>query len=786
MYIGKLNESISPKFTYADSARPFPPTEFRDGELFWKWSKIYDSAVDITYELPRPCFVGAVSFSLSEESEVRSAEVLVDGVLSGSYYAETGKTFGGEHTISVGTDGKSVTLRLGADLKNVALREPSILGAYNNGDADLWPAAKRINTGKKTVTLGGIAPSTDPDEAFVSEFLASRLREELDQPFSEGGVTVRIEKTDSAEFADEEFHLAVSEDGVSLKAKSRLALLYAADTLIQLRRGNEFLTAAVEDKPDKEFRGVHIGLPKLENFEFTRRLFRYVFIPLRYNAVIIEFAGGMRFDRRPEISEAWLRADRLAKEGKQPKMPHGGLGAEGTVLEKDDVRRLVGFAKELGIEVIPEVQSLGHVQYLTYTYPDIAEIDPNAEDVKDIRAEDAKPNQFYHHCYCPSLEKSYEIIFDVIDEIVEVTEPQRFVHIGHDEIYQIGVCPRCRDTAHDVLYEKHVRALYEHIKAKGLRTMLWTDMLIRDKNYATVAARDRLPRDIVALDFIWYFHLDTDTETALLDRGYSVAVGNLYSSHFPRYQRRINRPGMLGGQISMWVRTEEEAIASIGKFYDMAYLSEMLWNAERYDERLRPIYSWIIGTLILPDIREHLHGTYSAEAPMTAEIPLPQKGGDGVPAELISVAENAIIADGETVRVGDRVDRLIFTHATVRPMPRTSWLEFLPVGEYRVRYADGGEEIIAVDYGRNVLAYNVTYGQPLPHQYYRHFGYVGTWFADPEYLGKTASGKDITLLSMPWDNPHPEKPVASVSYVPDEGSFTPLVLVEVKAERKAK
>ena len=211
---------------------------------------------------------------------------------------------------------------------------------------------------------------------------------------------------------------------------------------------------------------------------------------------------------------------------------------------------------------------------------------------------------------------------------MEVAEPQRFVHIGHDEVYQIGVCPRCQNTAPDVLYEKHVRALYEHIKAKGLRTMLWADMLIREK-YATVAARDRLPRDIVALDFIWYFHLDTDTETALLDRGYSVAVGNLYSSHFPRYLTRMNREGMLGGQISMWVRTEENAIATIGKFYDMAYLSEMLWNAESYDERLRPVYTRIVGDAILPELREHLHGTYPKEKPMSAVIPLPDKGGRG-------------------------------------------------------------------------------------------------------------------------------------------------------------
>lgn len=781
MYIGKLNASISPRFTYAGTSRPFPPTQVSDGELIWEWNKLYDSVIDITYDLPQRSLIGAVHFSLSEESQVRFAEVLVDGVLSGSHYAETGKTFGGERTVTVGTVGTVVTLRLGADLKNIALREPEILGAYRNSDADLWPVAKKVVSSEETVALSCIAPAADPDEAFVAEFLTSRLYKEIEEPFSPNGVKVKIEKTDSPAFADEEFHLAVDENGVQIKAKSRLALLYAADTLLQLRRGGEFLKAVVQDKPDKPFRGVHIGLPKLENFEFTRRLFRDVLIPLRYNAVIIEFAGGIRFERRPEISEAWLRATQLAKEKKQPAMPHSGMGAEGTILEKDDVRRLVGFAKELGLEVIPEVQSLGHVQYLTYTYPEIAEIDPNAEQVKDLRAEDAKPNQFFHHCYCPSLDKSYEIIFDVIDEIVEVVEPPRFVHIGHDEVYQIGVCPRCKETPPDVLYEKHVRALYEHLKAKGLGTMLWADMMIREKRYATVPARDRLPRDIVALDFIWYFSFGEDTEQVLLDRDYQVAVGNLYSSHFPRYLSRMNRDGMIGGQISMWVRTEEKAVATIGKFYDMAYLSQMLWNAATYDERLRPVYTRIVGSRILPQLREHLHDTYPKQEPIGTVIPLPEKGGEGVPEAIRRKHPEAVIADNGTIPIGKQINRLLFTHATVRSMPRTYWLEILKVGQYRIRYTDDTTETIELGYGTNVLAYNATYGAPLPQQYYRHFGYVGTWFADPVFDGKCADGKDLTLLSMPWDNPHPEKPVASVTYIPDEESLTELILVEIKA-----
>jgi len=42
------------------------------------------------------------------------------------------------------------------------------------------------------------------------------------------------------------------------------------------------------------------------------------------------------------------------------------------VVEKKDVRDFVDYIKSFGIEAIPEIQSLGHVQYLTQAYPEIA------------------------------------------------------------------------------------------------------------------------------------------------------------------------------------------------------------------------------------------------------------------------------------------------------------------------------------------------------------------------------------------------------------------------------
>ena len=62
--------------------------------------------------------------------------------------------------------------------------------------------------------------------------------------------------------------------------------------------------------------------------------------------------------------------------------PHGSMVAGGELLEKDEVRDFVEYVKDFGIEVIPEIQSWGHVQYITYAYPEIAELAEELETEK--------------------------------------------------------------------------------------------------------------------------------------------------------------------------------------------------------------------------------------------------------------------------------------------------------------------------------------------------------------------------------------------------------------------
>lgn len=782
MYIGSLQHLASISFYHACTDIAFPP-DSRDGELYvWSWQSVYDTALDVRLSLTQKCFVGSVTLALSPSSGIRKALIFADGKPAGQYSAETGKDATGTLTIPVGLEASALTLRLSGNLKDIVFPMPDIEGAYEDGNPFLWPTPANADFGDGMISLKEVicAHADNADEQVAAQFLRERLTERFGAWESADGVTVTVTLDNSGDFANERFRVAVEKNAVTLTAGARLPLHYAADALLQLGENARFRVSIIDDHPYKPMRGFHMMLPPVNQLEFTKRVFRYILIPLRYNQLIVEFAGGMRFDRHPEISDAWIEGNKRGEAGLQPKFPHGTV-AGGRCLEKAQVRDLLDNARDYGFEIIPEVQSFGHVQYITYAHPEIAEREEKDNTVKDTRGEDARPSEFYAHCYCPSLDESFAIIYDIIDEILEVARPQHYVHMGHDEIYQVGVCPRCKGKDPAELYIKHVTAMHDYLAKRGLKMMIWADMLHHTERYKTWPAITKLPRDIIMLDFIWYFHFDLDMEDHLLPHGYQVVMGNLYSSHYPRYETRAAKENMIGGQVSTWCLFDEYTLAKKGKFWDLQYTAEMLWNP-RYSLRLREVYTNLITKYIQKPEREELRGTYRPAGYEKINLPMPSGCSCGIPSAVKALRPASVLADGMNCTINGRFDRLVFEQTTVTNAPRISWDDLKVLGEYIIHYADGSEEKAPVRYAGNILSWNRRYAQPLPQQYYRHQGYIGTWYADPAAVGKTDSGEDVLICGYVWENPHSEREIVNVEFVAQEGSIAPVVLCGIYGE----
>ena len=735
---------------------------------------MYNSGVEIHADLGRECYVGSVTLPLFEGARVCGIKLISGGNVVGVYSAGTGRAEGGEITVNAGVFTDKITLRIETSVYDVAFTEPKIHVCYDDGAPLIWPTPKSAEWKEGGVGISEII-GTCPESLFAAYFLRDVITERFGDAVGNGGVPVKLVISHKEEYKNERYTVSVTKTGITLTAGKRISLLYAVYALVAVGDGGKFRICEIDTYPSKEYRGFHIGLPKRSNIEFAKHLFRDVLLPLGYNMIFVQIIGCMEFERHPEITEAWRRE--LAK---NPKFPHYYMGCEGETISKGEVAELMDYARSLGFEIIPEVQSLGHVQWITTSHPEIAEIAEADKKVDDTRNEDERPDAVYHHCYCPSNERSYEIIFDVMDEIIEVTRPERFVHIGHDEVYHIGVCDKCKNTPADVLFAKDVNRLYNHLKELGYRTMMWSDMIQPVSQYKTHAAIKLLPKDIVMLDFIWYFHLDKDIEENLYPEGFDVVIGNFYSSHFPRYKKRSLADQLRGGAVSSWCEVNEYRMGKKGKFFELSYSSEMLWNHEKYSDEERRVFTYLISKYIQPVQRDLVRGKYRAEGYEETTLALPVGCSLGIPRELLAAYPSAIIADGASVEVGGCYDRFVIEHTALEREMRVPWCELRLSGEYTFMYSDGTEWVSRAEYGGGVLCYNSFYGHPLPESVHRHTGYIGTWFSDPVFEGKTEHGEEMLVLGYVVENPHPEKKVTSISYKASEEDISTVVLCSVK------
>ncbi len=173
-------------------------------------------------------------------------------------------------------------------------------------------------------------------------------------------------------------------------------------------------------------------------------------------------------------------------------------------LSKSRTRELVRRGRELGVTVVPEVESLGHARYVT-RLPQYAHL------------ADGDPARF--NAMCPSQPETTELLGEIIAEVADVFDTSPYLHAGLDEV-NLGDCPRCaeRGAGKDEwwVYAEHACAVHEIVSKAGKRMIMWADHVEK-----TPAMRDRLPTDVILAHW-HYFEPRREQIAASLDAGFEV------------------------------------------------------------------------------------------------------------------------------------------------------------------------------------------------------------------------------------------------------------------------
>jgi hypothetical protein len=203
-------------------------------------------------------------------------------------------------------------------------------------------------------------------------------------------------------------------------------------------------------------------------------------------------------------------------------------------LSHEQVKMLVRSARENDIKLIPQVNLLGHQSWagrignLLKEYPQFDET-PRVK----MPEEYEWPNDDGLYCksYCPLHPELHEVVFALVDEIMEVFEADAF-HAGMDEVFYIGDdhCPRCGGKKKDELFAGEVTKIRDHLAERKMELWIWGDRLLDGKTTGmgmweasennTFGAIDLIPKDVVICD--WHYERADPTAALFAMKGFRV------------------------------------------------------------------------------------------------------------------------------------------------------------------------------------------------------------------------------------------------------------------------
>lgn len=201
-----------------------------------------------------------------------------------------------------------------------------------------------------------------------------------------------------------------------------------------------------------------------------------------------------------------------------------------------DAKRIARTCKKYNIDLIPEIDLLGH-QSWAGTLGTLLRVHPEFDETPLVKMPDKYvwPNTDGLYCksYCPLHPGVHKIIFDLIDEVCDDFEADSF-HAGMDEVFYIGEsqCPRCSGKDKAELFAGEVRTIHDHLADKGRSLWIWGDRLIDGKSTGigewegsyntTYRAIDMIPKDVIICD--WHYERPDLTPVYFAMKGFDVVT----------------------------------------------------------------------------------------------------------------------------------------------------------------------------------------------------------------------------------------------------------------------
>ncbi|MBR6646219.1 MAG: family 20 glycosylhydrolase [Clostridia bacterium] len=340
----------------------------------------------------------------------------------------------------------------------------------------------------------------------------------IEKTHDEGSFLWTLGSHSEIEIGDEyTYAVSVEESGVAIKGKDDLSLIHGFYTMLQmididnLDEGNEKFSIGcgrIDDAPDLKYRFAYININIGDSFDVLRKQIRFIAM-MKFSHIAFEYPGSLKYDYMPELS--WENA-----------------------FTKEQIKPIINEARSLGLEVMPQFNSLGHASMGTLMNCKHIFLDRNPKLALMFEPMGSS--------FCLSNEETLKLLDAVQEEVIELSGPGSFFHMGLDEALDFATCKKCADKDKAEFLAKYVNDTAAKMRKKGRRTMVWGDMLFARKQFDpeldyrkpgkefhvanatdemyTHKALEKIDRDVIICDWQYYI-----TQGTLETSKYAASLG---------------------------------------------------------------------------------------------------------------------------------------------------------------------------------------------------------------------------------------------------------------------
>ncbi len=398
------------------------------------------------------------------------------------------------------------------DLNKALIPKPQRLTAYGT-------AAKIAQFNAPAFTIEAIGDDVRIEEG--AALIRARLAELAVIDGEGGDYVIRLFVNATHEkFKDidknEAYFVEVNERGATLCGKDAAGAFYAAVTFSQMlytdgddvcvecaeildfpnfarrghfiesRYGTEFLTREnwfdfIDYLAKMKINTLTVGVYGCWGYQYDTRRMEYLYVPIKMYPQL-KTPKNIKYYSVKE--KKWVHKDNI--------LP--------TMYEQDFLGDVIAYGKRKNILVKPLFNSLGHNTLLPRMIPEIS-----------AKNADGTPT---NSGFCTKCEKTYEVMFDIYDEIIDrylLPNGVYDIQIGLDEVGKDAIChcEKCEGKTHPELMVEYIIRICKHLKKRGMKHIyIYHDMLYHHFNIVNEELRDRFIAegiyDEVVLDWWTY------------------------------------------------------------------------------------------------------------------------------------------------------------------------------------------------------------------------------------------------------------------------------------------